>query len=336
MAKAIKIKPTHLFVLAILVGAGMWMGFIPTPDLSGIADTVGGGAITTPTIPTTPTSSTEDDLVSVTKSVDFYLLDKYGGSGISSATLTIYNKDLIQLESLTTASDGTIATSAAYPSGTQFYVKADDGASSLKFFEVTVPKMSRADAESNTVNGPITLEMFDYTAPSITVYDSAGNLYSDGGDFNKTSGGTPGSSSGTLTVTWYQGTDNDGYMESYDPINGEQWKALLVAKCSGTNYELVTISGFPYSVEKGSAMYYGKYIDATTLTKWKVGNDYRLPGTGGFTFSIDVSGYSGDAADLDLYIYYYADWDNFVKEGSFGANSLSVISGAPHTIDLVD
>jgi hypothetical protein len=289
-----------------------------------------------PHLPSGSSVITGDGTVSVTKPVDFYLIDQYGGSGISSATLTVYSNDLVQLESLTTASDGTIATNAAYKSGTELHVKANDGSNSLKWFEVTVPRMSEADAQSLTVNGPIELKMFDYTAPTIAVRDSAGNSYSDTGNLNKTTGATPGTSSVVLTITWFEGTTNDGYQESYDPINQQNWKALLVVKVSGTNYELVTVNGFSQSVEKGSAMYYCEEIDPTTLTKWKVGNDYRLPGTGSFTFSLDLSGYSGDSADLDVYVYYYADWSNFVSKGSFGASALSVLSGAPHTINLID
>ena len=323
--KGIKIKTEYLFLAAILLFA--WFGGYLAP-LGIPAPNLGSGSSVLP--------GTGDGTVSVTKPVDFYLLDQYGGSGIASATLTVYDSDLIQLESLTTASDGTIATSAAYKSGTVMYVKADDGASSLKWFTVTVPKMTEADAQSLTVNGPIELKMFDYTAPTIAVRDSAGNAYTDAGSLNKTSGATPGTDSVVLTVTWFEGTDNDGYQASYDPINNVDWKALLVVKCSGTNYELVTVSGFSQSVEKGSAIYYCQEIDPQTLTKWKVGSDYRLPGTGSFTFSLDLSGYSGDSADLDVYVYYYADWSNFVSRGSFGSDSLSVISGAPHTINLID
>ena len=283
-----------------------------------------------------PDASDDPAAVSVTKTVDFLLLDKYGGSGISSATLTIYNMDRVQVDSLTTASDGTIATAAAWGSGTQFYVKADDGASSLMFFNVEVPKMAPADAESLSVNGPVQLVMFDYTAPTISVRDSAGNSYADTGDLNKTSGATPGTSSVVVTVTWFQGTDNDGYMSSYDPINNINWDAIFQMKVTGTNYELVTVTGFDMSVEKGSAIYYGKVLEDTSLTKWKVGNKYELPGTGSFTFSLDLSGYSGDAADLEIDIYYYADWNNFVQNGNLGSDKLRVIASAPHTINLID
>lgn len=302
-------------------------GYNPLASITGLFST-----------PYTPPGDdgTGDGLVSVTKCVDFYLLDKYGGGGVGSATLVVYDSSLVQLESLTTASDGTIATSAAYPSGTKFYVKASTSGGEKKWFEVTVPKMTEADAQSNTVNGPIKLEFYDYTAPTISVQDSGGNTYADTGSLNKTSGGTPGSSNVVLTVTWFQGTDNDGYMSSYDPVNEVEWKALLVIKVSSTNYELVTVNGFSKQIEKGSAMYFCKEIDPQTLTKWKVGSNYVLPGSGSFTFSLDLSGYSGDAADLDIYIYYFADWDNFTGKGSFGPDSSSVISGAPHTINLVD
>jgi hypothetical protein len=311
-----------ILILALFLLGAWWLGFISF-------DTEQAQVV-----PITQQKES-DGLVAVTKPVDFYLVDKYGGGGVASATLTIYNEDLVQLESLTTGSDGTISTSAAYRSGTVLWVKASKS-NAMRWYKVVVPKMSPADAQALTVNGPITLEFFSYNAPSLAVRDSAGNTYTDGGSLNKTSGGTPGTSSVVLTVSWFQGTDNKGYMESFDPVNQVDWKAILVVKVSGTNYENVVVTGFPNSVEKGTAIYYWTEIDPSTLTKWKVGSEYKLPGTGSFTFSLDLTGYSGDAADLDIYIYYYADGDYFVQKGSWGPDSLSVISGAPYTINLVD
>ncbi|RLF14878.1 MAG: hypothetical protein DRN06_06455, partial [Thermoprotei archaeon] len=165
------------------------------------------------------------------------------------------------------------------------------------------------------------------------VVDGDGNTYSNNGNINKTSGGTPGKSQIKLTVTAYQGTDNKGFRESYDPIYQMHYKAMLVVSVSGTNYEYVSITGFPFGGEKGSAYYFGAYLDPDKLTSWKVGNEYKLPGAASFTFNIDLTGYSGDAADLVIKLVIYTDWDYYWAKGSFGPEAVTV---ATITLNLVD
>lgn len=280
-------------------------------------------------IGSTPTSN--GNLISVSKPVRFFVADKYGGSAMSSQTLYVYDSGMTLIDTLTTDSNGQDDTNSARQTGEVLNVLAVGSTGERKWFKVTVPGQSAADADSLTTN-PVNLEFYDYTAPTLTVVDQAGTAISDAGDYNKTTSGN----TAVLTVTWYQGTDGDGYMSSYDPLYGLEQSAVLVLKLSNTNYETVGVTGMDGGIERASAKYFYKVIDPTTLSKWKVGNDYRYDGTGSHTLSLDLASYSGDSGDADFYIYYFADWNYWLQHGSFGPNALSVISGAPHTVNLID
>ena len=268
--------------------------------------------------------------VTVNYPVKFSVVDKYAGGAAASASVYVYDKNLVQMESLTTDSNGLATTSGAYKSGTLLYVKVSYSGA-LKWFQFTVPKMSKEMAQSLTYNGPHTLYMFDIGTYSLSVVDSAGNSYANNGNINKTVLGN----TVQLTITVYETVDNDGYESSHDPINNIDLNALGVCKLTGTNYENVVLSGMTNSIEKGTNMYYANILNDQTLTKWKVGTTYKSPynGVTSFVITLDLSGYSGDAADLIITIYGFANWNYFTQKGSFGPDSTAL---ATITLNLVD
>jgi hypothetical protein len=322
----IRIKTSHLLAAALIIFLYLaWVGQIPGFNLQDILS-----GYTKPTQPTTPT----ENLVDVNKKLEIHLMDKYAGSQFTSDTLTIYDTQLRVLESLTyDSTDKRYESSLSYKSGTTLYIKRVGGSGEIQWFNVVVPKMTPSDAQALEYN-PITLETYDWSSLTVTVRDSLGHSYSDGDKWNKTAN-YPGTSIATCIVTWYQSTDNDGFLPSYDPVNQVNLEAWLVVKVSGTGYENVVLSGFPYSVEKGSAVYYAYKIPPETLTKWKVGNTYKLEGSGSFSFTIDLTGYSVNTAQIDIYIYTLADWNYFVAKGSMGPDAYAAtFSGQPFTLYL--
>ena len=325
----IRIKTSHLLAIALIIFLYLaWIGQIPGFNLQDILSTY-----TKPTQPTTPA----ENLVDVTKKLELHIMDKYEGSQLTSDTLTIYDTQLRVLESPTyDSTDKRYESSLSYKSGTILYIKRVGGSGEIQWFNVVVPKMTPSDAQASEYNS-ITLETYDWSSLTVAVRDNLGYSYTDGGSWNKSSTQHPGASIATCTVTWYQSTDNDGFLASYDPVNQVNLEAWLVVKVSGTGYENVVVSGFPYSVEKGSAIYYAYKIPPETLTRWKVGNTYKLEGSGSFSFTIDLTGYTGDSADLDIYIYTLADWNYFVAKGSMGPDAyVATFSGQPFTLNLGD
>ncbi|MCW1309116.1 MAG: hypothetical protein QXP04_00310 [Candidatus Nanoarchaeia archaeon] len=335
MARRTDVKTIVILLLILFLGAAIF-GLLPGVKLE-VTKPETGTVITTPT----------GQMVAVERQMVIAFIDKFGGGGLASKTIKVYTQDssgnIVLKETLTTDSDGTKTTGLKYLSGQKIWVLAVETANVAQVWvEKTVPYMTKEDAANSAVKHQIVVEGFRYAAPTIKVQTSDGTQIADNGNYNKTASG----SNPIFSVIWNTGTDNCGFIESYDPINKVWWKALLVVKFSGANYELITVSGFDGpatrdarprgSVEKGTAIYYCAEIVPESITRWKVGNSYVYSGSGMFTFSLDLSGYSGDNADMDIYIYYYADWDNFVAKGSLGPNALSVLSGAPHTVNLVD
>ena len=280
----------------------------------------------------TTTQPTTDNLVKVTKQLKFVIIDKWAGGAASPSGAYLYDNNLLQLESTTSFSSGTWTTSNSYVSGTLLWLKLTASDNSLQWYRIEVPKMTKEDAESLTTN-PIRVDFHDLPALTDALRDNYGNSYADGGTWNITSGATPGQRTGSLTYSWYVGSDGDGYISSYDPIYKINLRPVVWAVVSGTNYEKVILTGFDGMIAKGTSNYYYKVIQDTDLVKYKVGNSYVYPGSGSITFSIDLSGYSGDSASIQLYIEGYSDSAYFNTYGSYGPNAVEL---AEQTLCLGD
>lgn len=320
MENTMKAKERNLILYAVIgIGLLWFFGFIqipgfPSPYQLGTVQPGGGG-----------TPGTQP----VNKPVRFMVFDKYGGSALSSQTISVYDSNMVLVDTLTTDSNGQDDTNAAHKTGEKLHCELVGSTGERKWVDVTVPGQSPAEAQSLTTN-PVTLDFYDYTAPLLKVVCQNGTVLTDTGVYNHTATGN------TLiaTVSWYQPTDGDGCMASYDPIYGLQQNALLVVKIHETEYDEVAVTGLLGGYETASARYFYATIDPTTLSKWKVGNEYRYPGVGSITCSFGLSSISGTSVDIDFYVYYFADWSYFLQHGNFGPNALSVISGAPYTVNI--
>jgi hypothetical protein len=292
--------------------AGMWT--------KGAANQPGGGNELPPT---------SDQYVSVTRPLKFALTDKYAGSGVASATIMIYDGDT-KLESVTTDSDGTKASGQSYTSGKQLRIYVNKS-NSKAWYSITVPKMLSADVDAMTSN-PVKLDFFTLdTSVTLKVAQSNGTSYSTGGSYNWTQSGV---TTETLTVTGYISADGKGFISSHDPINDIDWNVVLYGKLYNTNYELLTLTGWDRSYERGSALWGSAKIPDTGVTKYKVGETYVYSGTFGKTLTLKKGSYTGDAADLVLYLYAYSDGSYHKDYGSFGPDAVAMASA--FTLNLVD
>lgn len=284
-------------------------------------------------LPSKPTASSEQqqitpEKVSVNKQLQIAVIDVWAG-GASSGTVYIYDSDgKTQLEygSLTS---GKYTTSLTYESGRTLWLKIVNSDSKL-WKQITVPYMNPADAESLTYN-PVEIKFFTLCSLTDSLQDSFGNSYADGATWSTNSSKNPGADIVSATYSWYVSNDNTGFISSYDPINDIDWKAVLYVQVSGTGYENVILKGFDGAIEKGTAMWYWKVLDDTELTKYKVGNNYVYDGAGSLTYTVDLTGYTGSSATMQIYLYAYTDPDYFQTYGSFGPDAVQL---AEHTIAL--
>lgn len=316
-------------LIASMLMTALWLGVIKIGDqgkdtlttLIGDENDNGGQVI-------------DNGLVMVNRPVKITVRNAFTHALATSLGVVVYDESgSTQLESGTTDSSAGTLTLSSYPSGTELVIELSN-TNAPRRQRITVPYMTPADVDALTTND---VELETFTIPGADVTCSAlpastGTSLSDGGDWNKTVSGN----TDTITFNWNLPTDNEGFISSYDEVDDLAWNAVLYVKLYGTNYELASLSGFDGQYTKGTAVWYYHVLDDTEVTKYKVGNTYVYNGAGSFTFTVDATGYTGDAADLEIYIYVDTDPAYHDAKGSFGPDSYAILTSSPFTIDLVD
>jgi len=275
----------------------------------------------TPPGTTPPETTPPAGLLIVSKTLKFVFLDKFAGAAPSGTGGYLYDSaGATQLEGASNAiSSGAWTTSNSYASDTALLLKYvyDTSNDDVYFYPFTVPRMSSQDAQSLSTN-TITVKVFALPTLTDALYDSGGNTHADAGVWNKTTGAAPGVSTATATYSWYVSADNKGYMTSYDPQYKVQLKPVIWVTMSGTGYENCILLGFDGAYQKGTTMYYYHVLTDVELTKYKVGNDYLYAGSGSFSWTVNLAGYSGTAVTMQIYLYVYSDPVYHQQFGSYG------------------
>jgi hypothetical protein len=308
-----KMKDTTIIIIAIVlilvIGGGI---SLPKFDLTKFNPFSGLGG-----------NQGDSGLLEVDRKLAFSLIDQYAGSALGSKTLKIYDSDgSTILETLTTASDGTVNSAFPYKSDRTLYVYYASS-SDKQWFKITVPKMSEADAHAITTN-PIELRSFSigtYTSDSLKF---AATSISDSGSYNFTTSGKSQSFTYSLANT---GNDNTGLISSYDPMYQMKCEPVLYVTFSGTDYEKITVYGFDYDFTLGTTHYVANEIDSYALTKHKVGNLYKSTGTQDTTFTLDMTALTGGTSSVTMQITVemYSDPQYSMNHGgSFGPIAVQI------------
>ena len=278
-------------------------------------------------------------LTNYNDNLDFYVGDKYAGGGVASATIKIY-MGTQQYDSLTSGSDGSISSGKKYQSGDVLDIQVTKS-SSITWFQWTVPQVKESFLSSGTNLAVPDLLISQYTA--WTTMFTVGSSSYDGATLGQTNltgaknlgtGSRPGTNQFTATISVSEGTDNKGFISSYDPINKIWLNAYIYMWVNGTAYSDVSVTGFEHAQDKGSTMHYAHELTGESITKWKSGNDYLLPGSTAFPFTVDLSGYNATSANLGFKVVAWGNWDYFMQRSSWGPNSVSNI--AQKDFDLIN
>lgn len=266
--------------------------------------------------------------VSVDRKLEISFTNKYTGAQSNTKTFYIYEgSPAVLVETGITAGSGAAIfdTADKYQSGTQLWIKYVDGNAKI-WYSVVVPKMATADANSNAYNS---IDLQSCTAPATF----AETLQVNGQ--NALENYTIATMSGNKAPVFvYQitntGADNTGFIDSNtaDPVYGDTWGTYLVATISGTGYETVIPSGFDQVFTIGQTTYGVIRLSNDMLSKWKTGNTYQPGFAGGqtVTFSLDLTGYSGSGASMNVYVYAYCDPAYAQTHGgNFGGDKISIV-----------
>ena len=296
-------------------------------------------------LPDQPTQPNIAGLQSVTKPIDWNLQDALGGSAMASATIQMYretSQGAVQLESLTTASDGTIVSGGSFKTGETIWVEITSSGDVNGFIRVIVPGMTSADAQSLTVNS-INIYGIQLGDWSLDITATGGSELTDGGAYliSQFSG-----SSATVTVTVSETSNNEGYVSHYDPIYKINRYMVMQIIQRGTSLD---ISGLPNKLVKGSTVYYHVTLP-DGLTGSPVGTGYDVQpnsqsfgtkdsiasgsvsqrvvgstvygGVATFSFTIKAGSLTaGSTEDVDFLLYAYADQDYYSRTNSLGPDA---------------
>lgn len=284
----------------------------------------------------------EDDYVpsemkSVNRQLAITLNNKYSNVNGSGWAVIVYDEDGREdLESFVANSAGVATSGNRYYSGTKLVLDCRKGNNKIRV-PITVEKMAEADINAVETN-PIIVPIF--TIPdgdvAVTIMDSEQNVYSSGGNLNKTVFGN----SGSLTVFMTLPTIGEGFISSKDEINEVRdgvpmkWNVVLYCKLSGDGYEYISLSGWQNKYPKGLSEYFSETIPDASVSKKKIGEEWIYKGTAQVPFDITMTGYSGDAADLVFYLYAYSDAAYHEAQGSFGPDAYAIAS--TFTLNVVD
>lgn len=269
-----------------------------------------------------PQPSAPANMVAVTKPIKFAVTDPLAGSAVASATIQIYGPDKVLRETLTTDSSGSATTSLPYRSGDTYYVKVSKTGYVTRWFAVTVPYMSQADAQSLTTNF-VALQLVQLGSYTIKIVDQFGNVYTSPATINFT---TLGVTSLTLTINIYNTKDNSGFVSSTDPVNGVSWGAALLLSTTGTS---VVVQNAGTSVVRGTTTYYILPVSDDMLTRQVISGQYVKPGVASLTITISKGSLTkGQTQSFTLNLQAYFDPSYFAANGigSLDAQSLTTFT----------
>jgi hypothetical protein len=277
----------------------------------------------------TPTQAPVSGMSNVDKPLKLNFANIYGGGALTGTTsvIQVYQQDgVTKSGAALTIASSTTTTALSYPSGTHLVIGYAYSTTDFMFWNVVVPQMNSADAQSLTTNA-INLQGFNVPTLTDALTHSNGTALTDGTQMNVTAAPT-----GSLTYSWFVAATNTGFLTSHDAVYNTDNKAVVWCTVSGTGYTSVTLSGFDGKITRGTTDYYYKVIDPTVISMYKVGNNYVIPGTGSMTFGYTAVGYTGTGTTIQLYLDIYSDPTYMQNYGSYGPYSSTL---AEQTITAV-
>jgi len=327
--KFIKGIVAFALVIFLLFGTLIMAGVVPSPFGVG------------PTDDTTDDTTQDQYSINCLSKVTFK--DKFGGSGVASATVVIYYYTSKEQKDTgtTAATTGIFTSNVAFRSGDKYWVKiTGTGGSDFHYFLWTVPY---EDTDTVTYHYS-TLEYYTIGAYAITAQAPNGTVLADGYDFNMS-----GLSYPTLILMIRETSTSDrGVMNFEDPFKSDDYpgvnrELLLLMKASGTSYESLVPMGDWASIvyTSSSYKYYGIKIDPNWLVRDKeADNTYKqyqgedMDGVYTLNIQLDVTGLSSPAISCEFFLYAYSNLERFGTYGTHWSDAYE-LQATDYDIDIV-
>jgi len=261
--------------------------------------------------------------------ISFSALDKLAGSQDATTSAvgvyTLINGDPV-LQETVTINAANVESTRDYTSGQVLLLKLYDASDTSVCTQYQVWTVPSADA-SNVYNGAFRLDLnfVDRGDTAIDTYltEFNGTAIADAATVDCSNSGYD-SAYATWTFTARQPTDDKGYVNSYNFLNGYGNYHYIVLKISGTGWDrVVPLDSGLKTFERNNIKYICFPLSDSDLTRdLQSDNSYNPLGKKDITVSFDLTSItSGDSVTLEYSYRYYADWENFKTTGSWGINS---------------
>jgi len=266
----------------------------------------------------------------ITDNLNFALTDALARSAVSGASIYILDTSGAVLEGpLTTASNGIIASSNEYRSGTHLIIEVAKTGYVTQFYDYVVPTMSQADLAKNpTTHYTKDLAITNLGAYTITVVDSTGTSYTSG--TTQLDWSDAGVSQMAFTVTIYETNTNEGWASSYDPINRQNQNMVAQMSFNSTGHSLA--SGYDSAYTWGPSKAWFKVLPDSTLCKQVQGSQTLQNGVSSFTIMVNKGSFATGCERLTIDLRDYFDVGIYGQMGDGGVNDASL---GTFTIDFV-
>lgn len=327
-----KRQQTYVIVVLVVALVLSFGGILTAASLMRLSGTGFGGF-------TWPWGQAEDDQKTgqygAELPINIIVNDEYKGGTVASATVKVYEVGAAKAtETLTTGTDGSKTGSVKYESGDVLDIYVVKSNSKMWFHDIRVPFYTTEYMAAQKTAHDVSVDFWTLGTYGISVVGPDGVSISNNGNLNKTEtaiGSTP-----TLTITIRNTADDTGFLSSEDPVEGYVDQTLCFIKTTGTNAEKVVMSSPRWARKDiGTDYYWGGRVADADLTRI-LDSDGTVKQNGVYTFDmkLDLTSYTGDAADLIIYVEAYTCWEYFnYYGGAFGSDAVELTT---ITINLVD
>lgn len=273
--------------------------------------------------------------------ISFSALDLYAGSqDATTSAVTVYklsNGNYLEQETVT-INAANVDSTRDYTTNEVLFFKLYDATDTSVCTQYQVWTVPSADA-SNVYNGKFRLDL-DFIDRGDTAIDTYltefnGTAIADAASVDCSNSGYD-SAYATWTYSIRQPTDDKGYTNSYNFLNGYGNYHYAVIKVSGTGWDrCVLLDSGVKTFERNNILYVCYPLGNDDLTRDKISdNSYDPIGKKDVVMTWDFTSItSGDSVTFEYSYRYYADWDNFKSTGSWGINA-ATSPATPETVTI--
>ena len=257
--------------------------------------------------------------------IQFSAQDTFAGGADGTTTkVSVYNANYELIEHVTISTQAGTDSAMKYWSGDVVYLKHDDASdtSLCHIYEKLIVPYHSSDSDTKHY---VVIKTVDTDASwDVRLDDTSENNWANAATWDTSDNGT----APTWVFKIITPTDDKGYKSSYNFLEGCDNTIYYVFKLSGTGATRVlfdTNRAIRHYFD-GAYHWYAVHLSDSDITR-----DLKSDGTydpiGYFTMPIKMDltqVTSGDSVTFVHGLYYYADFDNLISNGSWGPDATSV------------